>query len=127
MILYSDNNFPFVSTCFVYIVEVFLSTFQVSIMQIASDKMVFIFDLIKLFNDIPDVLDDSLTRILQSPRILKLGMRIVMHLVKYCFFTMHIHDTFIHSCVSLCGWVVCVHIPPTKQGCTFFQPLLFKK
>ncbi|CAB4285421.1 unnamed protein product [Prunus armeniaca] len=27
----------------------------------------------KLFNDIPDVLDDSLTRILQSPRILKLG------------------------------------------------------
>lgn len=93
-------------------------------MQIASDKMVFIFDLIKLFNDIPDVLDDSLTRILQSPRILKLGMRIVMHLVKYCFFTMHIHDTFIHSCVSLCGWVVCVHIPPTKQGCTLFHPLL---
>ncbi|BBH06499.1 Polynucleotidyl transferase, ribonuclease H-like superfamily protein [Prunus dulcis] len=46
---------------------------KVSIMQIASDKMVFIFDLIKLFNDIPDVLDDSLTRILQSPRILKLG------------------------------------------------------
>ncbi|XP_008245816.1 PREDICTED: uncharacterized protein LOC103343964 [Prunus mume] len=46
---------------------------KVSIMQIASDKMVFIFDLIKLFNDIPDVLDDSLTRILQSSRILKLG------------------------------------------------------
>lgn len=49
--------------------------FQVSIMQIASEKMVFIFDLIKLFEDVPDVLDNCLTRILQSPRILKLGMR----------------------------------------------------
>lgn len=46
---------------------------KVSIMQIASDKMVFILDLIKLYEDVPDVLDDSLTRILQSPRILKLG------------------------------------------------------
>ena len=44
-------------------------------MQIASEKMVFILDLIKLFNDVPDVLDDCVTRILQSPRILKLGMR----------------------------------------------------
>jgi hypothetical protein len=43
-------------------------------MQIASDKTVFIFDLIKLFEDIPDILDNSLSRILQSPRILKLGM-----------------------------------------------------
>ncbi|XVF05976.1 hypothetical protein REPUB_Repub06bG0008100 [Reevesia pubescens] len=46
---------------------------KVSIMQIASDKMVFIFDLIKLYKDVPDVLDDSLTRILRSPGILKLG------------------------------------------------------
>ncbi|KAL6139170.1 hypothetical protein ACLB2K_064447 [Fragaria x ananassa] len=46
---------------------------KVSIMQIASDKMVFILDLIKLYQDVPDVLDDSLTRILQSPGILKLG------------------------------------------------------
>ncbi|EEF49941.1 3-5 exonuclease, putative [Ricinus communis] len=46
---------------------------KVSIMQIASDKMVFIFDLIKLFEDVPDTLDNCLTRILQSPRILKLG------------------------------------------------------
>ncbi|OMP10957.1 hypothetical protein COLO4_04134 [Corchorus olitorius] len=46
---------------------------KVSIMQIASDKMVFIFDLIKLYEDVPDVLDNCLTRILQSPRILKLG------------------------------------------------------
>lgn len=46
---------------------------KVSIMQIASDKMVFILDLIKLFEDVPDVLDNCLTRILQSPRILKLG------------------------------------------------------
>lgn len=44
-------------------------------MQIASDKMVFIFDLIKLYKDVPDVLDSCLTRILQSPGILKLGMR----------------------------------------------------
>lgn len=51
-----------------------LSGFQVSIMQIASDKMVFILDLIKLFEDAPDILDNCLTRILQSPRILKLGM-----------------------------------------------------
>nr|XP_011466152.1 PREDICTED: uncharacterized protein LOC101292807 isoform X2 [Fragaria vesca subsp. vesca] len=46
---------------------------KVSIMQIASDKMVFILDLIKLYQDVPDVLDDSLTRVLQSPGILKLG------------------------------------------------------
>ncbi|XP_024927020.3 uncharacterized protein LOC107411799 isoform X2 [Ziziphus jujuba] len=46
---------------------------KVSIMQISSDKMVFIFDLLKLFEDVPDILDNCLTRILQSPRILKLG------------------------------------------------------
>ncbi|GKV31973.1 hypothetical protein SLEP1_g40621 [Rubroshorea leprosula] len=46
---------------------------KVSIMQIASDKMVFIFDLIKLYKKVPDALDNCLTRILQSPRILKLG------------------------------------------------------
>ncbi|PON67040.1 DNA polymerase [Parasponia andersonii] len=46
---------------------------KVSIMQIASDKMVFILDLIKLFEDVPDILDNCLTLILQSPRILKLG------------------------------------------------------
>ncbi|XP_022719509.1 uncharacterized protein LOC111277364 isoform X2 [Durio zibethinus] len=46
---------------------------KVSIIQIASDKKVFIFDLIKLYKDVPDVLDNCLIRILQSPRILKLG------------------------------------------------------
>ncbi|KAM1749467.1 hypothetical protein ACFX12_010335 [Malus domestica] len=46
---------------------------KVSIMQIASEKKVFVVDLIKLFADAPDVLDDCLTHILQSPRILKLG------------------------------------------------------
>ncbi|KAK8495910.1 hypothetical protein V6N13_031891 [Hibiscus sabdariffa] len=46
---------------------------KVSILQIASDKKVFILDLIKLYEDVPDVLDNCLTRILQSPRILKLG------------------------------------------------------
>lgn len=48
---------------------------QVSIMQIASEKMAFIFDLIKLFEEVPGILDNCLARILQSPRILKLGMR----------------------------------------------------
>lgn len=52
-----------------------LFMFQVSIMQIASDKMVFIIDLLKLYEDVPDVLDNCLTRILQSSGILKLGMR----------------------------------------------------
>lgn len=46
---------------------------KVSIMQIASEKMVFIIDLIKLFEDVPDILDNCLTRILHAPRILKLG------------------------------------------------------
>ncbi|KAJ7977879.1 Exonuclease [Quillaja saponaria] len=46
---------------------------KVSIMQIASDKMVFILDLIKLSGDVPEVLNDCLTRILHSPSILKLG------------------------------------------------------
>ena len=54
------------------------SMFQVSIMQIASDTMVFIFDLIKLYKDVPDVLDNCLTRILRSPRILKLGMKVCL-------------------------------------------------
>ena len=51
--------------------------FQVSIMQIASEKMVFIFDLIKLHKEVPDILDDCLSCILLSPRILKLGMKIL--------------------------------------------------
>ncbi|KAJ1383486.1 Ribonuclease H-like superfamily [Sesbania bispinosa] len=46
---------------------------KVSIMQIASEKMVFILDLIKLHREVPGILDDCLTRILLSPRILKLG------------------------------------------------------
>ncbi|GFY89028.1 polynucleotidyl transferase, ribonuclease H-like superfamily protein [Actinidia rufa] len=46
---------------------------KVSIMQIASEKVVFILDLIKLFEDVPDILDNCLTSILHSPRILKLG------------------------------------------------------
>lgn len=46
---------------------------KVSIMQIASEKMVHIFDLIKLFQDVPDILDEYLTRIFHSSTILKLG------------------------------------------------------
>ncbi|XP_058190029.1 uncharacterized protein LOC131307510 isoform X1 [Rhododendron vialii] len=46
---------------------------KVSIMQIASENVVFIFDLIKLFEDVPDIMDNCLGRILQSPRVLKLG------------------------------------------------------
>ncbi|KAL0375801.1 UNVERIFIED_CONTAM: hypothetical protein Scaly_0697700 [Sesamum calycinum] len=46
---------------------------KVSIMQIASEKKVYIFDLIKLYEDVPSVLDECLARILHSPSILKLG------------------------------------------------------
>nr|GMD47026.1 werner syndrome-like exonuclease [Ipomoea batatas] len=46
---------------------------KVSIMQIASERKAYILDLIKLYNDVPDILDDCLVRILHSPRILKLG------------------------------------------------------
>ncbi|XP_077240823.1 polynucleotidyl transferase, ribonuclease H-like superfamily protein isoform X2 [Tasmannia lanceolata] len=46
---------------------------KVSIMQIASEKKVFILDLIQLFADEPNSLDACLKRILRSPRILKLG------------------------------------------------------
>ncbi|GAB2211629.1 hypothetical protein Drorol1_Dr00024953 [Drosera rotundifolia] len=46
---------------------------KVSIMQIASEKMAFIIDLIKLYDDNLEILDSCLTRILHSPRILKLG------------------------------------------------------
>lgn len=46
---------------------------KVSIMQIASEEMVFIFDLIKLYDDVPNILDNCLTRFLQSSSILKLG------------------------------------------------------
>lgn len=50
--------------------------FQVSIMQIASERKVFIIDLLKLSTDEPNVLDSCLKRILSSPRILKLGMQV---------------------------------------------------
>ncbi|KAL7084102.1 hypothetical protein ACP275_14G204100 [Erythranthe tilingii] len=46
---------------------------KVSIMQVASEKKVYIFDLIKLYNDAPSALDECLSCILHSPRILKLG------------------------------------------------------
>ncbi|XAR52678.1 DNA helicase [Bertholletia excelsa] len=46
---------------------------KVSIMQIATEKVVFIFDLIKLFDDVPHVLDIGFACILHSPSILKLG------------------------------------------------------
>ncbi|RWR94255.1 3'-5' exonuclease domain-containing protein [Cinnamomum micranthum f. kanehirae] len=46
---------------------------KVSIMQIASERKVFIIDLLKLSTDEPNVLDSCLKRILSSPRILKLG------------------------------------------------------
>ncbi|KAL0387373.1 UNVERIFIED_CONTAM: hypothetical protein Sradi_2619100, partial [Sesamum radiatum] len=46
---------------------------KVSVMQIASEKKVYIFDLIKLYEDVPSVLDECLARILHSPSILKLG------------------------------------------------------
>ncbi|KAL0454734.1 UNVERIFIED_CONTAM: hypothetical protein Slati_0812600 [Sesamum latifolium] len=40
---------------------------KVSIMQIASEKKVYILDLIKLYEDVPSVLDECLARILHSP------------------------------------------------------------
>ncbi|XP_021836762.2 uncharacterized protein [Spinacia oleracea] len=46
---------------------------KVSIIQIASEKVAFIFDLIKLYDDVPEILNNCFIRILQSPRILKLG------------------------------------------------------
>ncbi|CAN4108877.1 unnamed protein product [Withania somnifera] len=38
-------------------------------MQIASDNKVYLLDLIKLYEDAPDVLDDCLDHILHSPRL----------------------------------------------------------
>ncbi|CAN0897228.1 Exonuclease mut-7 homolog [Linum grandiflorum] len=46
---------------------------RVSIMQISSEETAFVLDLIKLSEEAPDALDICLTRILQSPGILKLG------------------------------------------------------
>lgn len=46
---------------------------KVSIMQIAAGNKVYILDMIKLYNAIPDALEDCITRIFQSPSILKLG------------------------------------------------------
>lgn len=42
-------------------------------MQIASEKKVYILDLIKLYEDAPGVLDECLGRLLHSLSILKLG------------------------------------------------------
>lgn len=46
---------------------------KVSIIQIASDKKAFIFDLIKLYEDDPKALDSCFRRIMCSSNILKLG------------------------------------------------------
>ncbi|CAO2836618.1 unnamed protein product [Amaranthus hypochondriacus] len=46
---------------------------KVSIMQIASEKIAFIVDLIKLYDDAPEIMNSCLSRILHSPRVLKLG------------------------------------------------------
>ncbi|AQK93255.1 uncharacterized protein LOC100382828 [Zea mays] len=46
---------------------------KVSIIQIASDKIAFIFDLIKLYEDDPKALDSCLRRVMCSSKILKLG------------------------------------------------------
>lgn len=46
---------------------------KVSIIQMASEKVAFILDLIKLYDDAPEILDSCLVRILHSPRVLKLG------------------------------------------------------
>ncbi|KAH6826480.1 Polynucleotidyl transferase [Perilla frutescens var. hirtella] len=46
---------------------------KVSIMQIASEKKVYILDLIKLYEDVPSVLDECLGILLHSSSILKLG------------------------------------------------------
>lgn len=43
-------------------------------MQIGSDNKIFILDLIKLYNDASEILDNCLSQILQSYRILKLGI-----------------------------------------------------
>uniref|UniRef100_A0A0A9DY52 3'-5' exonuclease domain-containing protein n=1 Tax=Arundo donax TaxID=35708 RepID=A0A0A9DY52_ARUDO len=46
---------------------------KVSVIQIASDKKAFIFDLIKLYEDDPKALDSCFRRIMCSSNILKLG------------------------------------------------------
>ncbi|KAG7588523.1 Ribonuclease H-like superfamily [Arabidopsis suecica] len=46
---------------------------KVSIMQIGSDTKIFILDLIKLYNDASEILDNCLSQILQSKSTLKLG------------------------------------------------------
>ncbi|XP_025807351.1 uncharacterized protein LOC112885880 isoform X2 [Panicum hallii] len=53
-----------------------MSILWVSIIQIASDKIAFIFDLIKLYEDDPKVLDSCFRRIMCSSNILKLGFDI---------------------------------------------------
>ncbi|VVB00487.1 unnamed protein product [Arabis nemorensis] len=46
---------------------------KVSIMQIGSDSKIFILDLIKLYNEASEILDNCLSQILHSYRTLKLG------------------------------------------------------
>ncbi|KAL1545993.1 hypothetical protein AAHA92_22656 [Salvia divinorum] len=49
---------------------------KVSIMQIASEKKVYILDLIKLYVDVPSILDECLGCLFHSSSILKLGYNI---------------------------------------------------
>jgi len=77
--------------------------FQVSIMQIASEKKVFIFDLIKLHREVPERLDSCLTRILLSPGILKLGMKILNSLVSWIYQKNTFGEQFIN--LTFEGWL----------------------
>ncbi|KAK6915646.1 3'-5' exonuclease domain, partial [Dillenia turbinata] len=91
---------------------------KVSIMQIASEKKVFIFDLIKLFEDAPGDLDCCLIRILHSPRILKLGYNFQcdikqlahsygkLECFNYCEMLLDIQNVFKEPCGGLSGLAI---------------------
>ncbi|XP_008795524.1 uncharacterized protein LOC103711235 [Phoenix dactylifera] len=70
---------------------------RVSIMQIASEVRVFIFDLIKLYEDEPEALGSCLRRILCSSNILKLGYNLQCDLnqLSYSYGNLECFDSYI--------------------------------
>ena len=64
-------------------------------MQIAAGNKLYILDMIKLYNAIPDALEDCITRIFQSPSILKLGKSNVLY----------IYMVTSDVCLNILGWL----------------------
>ena len=84
---------------------------QVAIIQIASDKKAFIFDLIKLYEDDPKALDCCFRRIMCSSNILKLGTMLIWSITAVYHMPVFLIRTF-----PCCAWKELTFFPLQTIG-----------